>query len=400
MRGASAVGIGTATGHGIILASTPWLASIYTPAEFGYLALLTSISNGAVSAACGRYDLALPAASKGEVPPLYQTAISVAVLFSLLSLFTFWLIDFAFSPSWFEKQSILLVSTCILLVGIQQATIGVFTHDRRYSGIGLIRFAQGTGFVALASFTQVGLLAAHCFSFIWTLPAALRYLAKWWSPRASMVNAAKKHRDFPTLGLPGALLDVLGYSSCIWVVTYFYGATDTGHYSQIQRIIGAPMMLLAISFGQVLLRTNADHINNPDEIRKLLHKVLLIMTLIGATVIFAVALSGETMLQWILGPEWRTESSFTVPIAFAVCARACISPLSIVFITLRRFHTVLKWQTTYFCSSILLLSLIAANFKISFFVIAYAVHEALLYSLYYFLIRKTIRQLPCAPSSV
>jgi O-antigen/teichoic acid export membrane protein len=400
-RGAGTVAVGTAAGQGIVLLITPLLARQYTPEEFGSLAILMTISNIATALACIRYDLAVPAAKKGEALSIFLVAVFAAAVSSLVAMTALGIAGFFPDLIWPSPfDNVMLVFFCIFFVGIQQAFIGLMTHERRYAGVGAVRFGQGGIFAALATIPAIGLLFAHVLSFCVAVPFAVRRMAGLRISMAEVGRSAYKNRDFPLLSLPGAVLDVLGYSACIWIMVYFYGTAEAGQYSQIQRIVGAPLMLIGMSVGQVLLRSSVDLKSKPEKLSILFSQICSIALLLGFIVILAVALIGEPLLHWILGQQWRADTAFIVPIALAVTVRACISPLSMILVTLNRFDLALRWQTTYFISSLLLLSLAAVNLEFKNFIFFYATHEFILYSLYLIFISKAIRKIKCAESSV
>lgn len=396
-RGAGAVAVGTAAGQGIVLVATPWLARQHSPAEFGALALLMTVSNVATAVACARYDLALPGASDAEAPALLRVACAAAAVSAGLA---FLIIAAGHEPSWTSPfDAAWLVGLCVVLVGLQQAAIGASTRERRYAHVGALRFGQGATFAALAALPGVGLVLAHAMSFVLAVPVALKRLAGTRVPLRDVAGAARERRDFPLLSLPGAALDVLGYSACIWIVVHFFGTHDAGQYSQIQRVVGAPLMLVGMSAGQVLLRAGVDALGDRMQMEKLLRRLCLLVGTVGLVLISAVAIFGDYALHWLLGAQWRVDAAFVVPITVAVTVRACVSPLSTLLITLRRFDLALRWQVAYFLSSILVLGTAAAHLDIGNFVLVYAAHELLLYGLYLLLIAKAIRTLPCAASS-
>ena len=401
IRGGGKVAVGTAVGQAVILLSTPFLARQYSPAEFGSLALLLTVSNIATALACIRYDLSVSTASKAEVSSLFWVAILSAAVSSFVVIVAIGMAGILQNSAWSSPfDNILLVGSCVLFVGIQQAVIGIMTHERSYAGLGALRFGQGGMFAVLAIFPSIGLLFAHAASFLVAVPVAVRRLV---GIRVSVVEigqAAYSRRDFPLVSLPGAVLDVIGYSACVWIMVYFYGATETGQFSQIQRIVGAPLMLLGMSVGQVLLRTSADAIEDRDYLTELFRKICFVAGLFGVVSIAILSIVGEPLLHWLIGSQWRVDVEFIVPIAIAVTIRACVSPLSALLISLRRFDLALRWQFTYFVSSVTVLTMSAIKFDFEKFIIVYAIHEIFLYALYLMLIAKAIRSVKCAESSV
>jgi O-antigen/teichoic acid export membrane protein len=212
-------------------------------------------------------------------------------------------------------------------------------------------------------------------------------------------DVAGRYRKFPLYSLPGALLDVVGYSVCIWVVASFYGQRAAGEYSQIQRLIGAPLMLVSISLGQILLRHTAELAGDVTELRRLLHRLLRVMGVAAAAALLVLALAGKPIISAMLGPRWHVEHETVVLLGAAVFVRACISPLSSTLITLRRFGLALAWQAAYFCSASLLMPLVASRVGLGGYVRFYVLHELAFYGAYLYLILSAVRALPCAESS-
>lgn len=392
--------MGTAVGQGAVLLATPWLARVYSPEDFGRLALMLTVSNIATALACLRYDLALPATGDHLARPLRNVALLAALACALLVGFVLavWQARAPGTlPSPLDQAH--LISLCVLFVGWQQVAVGWLIRAGAFSRVALVRVAQGLGFVALAALPGAGLAWAHALSFGLGLSSLIGLKTPAAQVEVSLQSAARQERSFPLMGLPGAALDVVGYSLCVWLITSAYGVEGAGEYSQIQRLLGAPMMLLATSLGQVLLRHTADLRDDGQALLQTSRR--LIRNLGGAALLLvaAVGLIGEPVLHALLGSQWRVNTSFVFPIAAAVAVRACVSPLSNLLITLRRFDLGLRWQAGYFVSAFIVLGLGSQKLALPDFVWLYAAHELVQYGIYYMIIQYGIRNSCSAPSS-
>jgi O-antigen/teichoic acid export membrane protein len=394
--------LGTGLGQGLVVLATPFLARIYGPAEFGALAILATIGNVALAAGCLRYDLALPSAPDADVKGIFVTALTVAVALGLLAAVAAVLL--ARSP-WAGSVGAgltgrpLLIGGCVTLAGIYQASSAWMLRRSAYRGLATMRILQGGGFGVLAAIQPIGLVWGHVLSFGSGLAASLLIVRRegpggltWW-------EAARRYREFPLFSLPGALLDIVGYSASIWVVSSTYGVSSAGEYSQIQRLIGAPLMLLSISLGQVLLRHTATLVEDPREMRGVILRMLRTMAALAAVALVALWLVGAPIISLILGPGWRVEREMVVLLGVTVFVRACVSPLSAALVTLRRFGVSLSWQGAYFVSAVLLFPWVAARSSLPGYVAFYAVHEVLFYGAYLYLILRAVKPRPCAGSS-
>jgi O-antigen/teichoic acid export membrane protein len=394
-----AVAVGTGVGQGLIVLTTPFLARRYSPAEFGTLALLMSVSNISLAVACARYDIALPSAADKDVRGLLVTSIVVAAALggattivalllhgSRLTEHTGGLLDRPF-----------LIGACVLLVGLYQAMSAWLLRRSRYRGVAAMRLAQGGGFSALAVLPGIGLLWAHVMSFAGGLLAILGVRCRS-EQDARWTEAARRYGKFPIYGLPGSALDVTGYSICIWVVTSAYGRAWAGEYSQIQRLIGAPLMLMSISLGQILLKHTADLAHDIPQMRILLTRLLRMMAGGAIVALACLAVVGKPLIARFLGPSWHVEREMVVLLGAAVFMRACVSPLSAALLSLRRFGLILSWQAAYFCSASLLMPLVASHVPFQQYVRFYAAHELVFYGAYLYLIYFAMRSERCVES--
>jgi O-antigen/teichoic acid export membrane protein len=388
---ASSVAVGTAVGQGIIVLVTPYLARHYTPAEFGALALLVTVSNISMGVACLRYDLAIPSAAKGDVRGLLVTAQFSAMAVALLAWCALAVMPHAGVGARLAALAPhpALVASCLFLVGLYQATNAWFLQRAEFRKAAGLRISQGAGFSILA-ISGIGLLWAHVLSFSAGLISLKASAGARDKGQAAWRDAAVRYRKFPLLSMPGALLDVCGYSVCVWVIASCYGQSTAGNYSQVQRLAGAPLMLFSISLGQILLKMTAELAGDLPALRSFVIKILKLSSLLSALALVLIWLFGEPVLRSWLGPQWKVDREFITLVGLAVFVRAAVSPLSTVLITLHRLGWGLSWQALYFCSATLLLPLVAKHVGFDKFIWFYALHECVLYGIYAVIIFRAI----------
>lgn len=392
LKGAGVVALGTAIGQGVVLLATPYFARIYTPAQFGQLALLASISNIAAAIGCLRYDLAIPGSDQRDARPLVVLCTLASAGIALATAFGLTVLTGFFQgrvPAPFDSP--LMIGACILLVGLQQAALGHAIRRRAYKSVAGVRLLQGVSFTAMAALPMLGLVWSHVLSFVAALPVLRQSLRHNSGEEQRLGVVALSHREFPFQSLPGAVLDVVGFSVCVWVLTGAYGNTEAGNFSQVQRIVGAPLMLVGISIGQVLLRHSVDLVDDRPALRRLLLRILKSLGLIAALTLASVSLVGTPVLHSLLGAQWRVDTEFLVLVAIAVLVRACVSPLSAVLVTLRRFDLGLAWQFAYFVSALALMPWVASSVGSTGFLRFYALHECLFYFAYLAIINFAIK---------
>ena len=389
------LGIGTAAGQGVVLVATPWLARAYGPESFGILALLITASNIAVATGCARFDLALPSSEDRDVSALLKLCLLVAGGLAGMAGLAAVAVGQIFTITG-PARAVLgqpgLLAACVFLAASFQAASSGLLRYERIATMAMLRGSQGALFVGLALFSRMGLLWSFAVSFLpglFFIPLLLRLHR---GRSSTLGEAASENRMFALLGLPGAVLDVVGYSLCIWIVTAAYGADASGELSQVQRIVGAPLMLASISLGQILLRHTAEMKDDLGALRHLIVRLLALMSAGALIALLVLALAGEPVLAWLLGSRWHVEGVTIVAVSAAVFVRAIVSPVSSLLATFRRFDLALRWQMIYFVSAATLFTLMSAALPFRGFVVFYAAHEAVLYAVYLRLISNVLRK--------
>ena len=378
--------------------ATPLLARTFSPAEFGALSLIASASNIALASSCLRFDMALPIARyEHRRTLLWLSALSVVVVTIIIAAGVH-LVGLLEEPAVEGlPNAAILVPLVFAFAGISQIATGWLAQQERFIGIGIMRMTLGVSFVLLALTQTMDLVSAFVWSFFFAalmaVPFAYRHLASPNNPDIAQEGFGRTLRhyiQFPTFGLAGALLDIVGYSILIWLITYYHDMAQTGQYAQILRVVGAPLMLVSVSLGQVLLRSCVALDGDRVALMRFLMRILGYLSMGGVALIVLVAIAGSPILGLLLGPGWRVDTAFILPITVAVTIRACVSPLSVALIAVQKLNYALLWQPAYFISAVTILHLLIRNLDFDAFLITYMIHEIVFYALYLILIRRGI----------
>lgn len=385
------VALGTALGQGSIVLVTPFLARIYTPAEFGELALYLTVATYAAAAGCLRYDVALAAAPKAAasallwlcmVSALGTCAVALAVAMLPWHTWTDSMLATVTERPW-------LLALTVLAVALYQAVSSEFVRAGEFARLAWLRGSQGVLFAGAALFSVVGLVVAVPASFAAAASLTYRRVAR--TSLREIVEAARQYRSYPLLSLPGALFDVIACSAAVLVISASYGISEVGHFSQVQRFVGAPLLLVSASLFQVFLRQSADQHQAGRSLMPLLVQVGSRVAGLIAGVMVAVVALGEPLLSLLLGAEWRVDRYFLATVVGALAVRVCVSPFSSVLFTTGRLRNLFAWQFAYFVSAFTVLPLAASRLEFDHFLAIYLLHETVLYALYMALIVNAAR---------
>ena len=390
-RRVGGVALGTAIGQGAVILSTPVLARLYEPAAFGELALFMTLASYAAAVGCLRFDIALASCRPDQQDALLRicqlSAAGLAVAAGLLCALPWQ--DWTGSELARLSTQPVLVAATIGAVAYYQAVSNDLVSRNQFGRLARLRALQGLGFAALALFRAVGLSSALAGGFVLAALSGTRRMGSVSWHRVAA--AAREKREFPLLSLPGALCDVLACSMVIIVMTDAYGLVEVGQYAQVQRLMGAPLLLVSASLFQVYLkRTTDDHEAGRALVAPLLRTTAWSLAIV-ASALLAVAIAGEPLMKVLLGPNWRVDAPFLLLVLGGLAMRVCVSPFSSMLFITGRMKVLLAWQVAYLVTSAAVLPWAAHHVGFDTFLLVHVAHESLLYGAYYFLIYRAAR---------
>jgi O-antigen/teichoic acid export membrane protein len=379
---------GSAAGQLIVLATTPWLARVYSPSAFGEYAAFLSLCGVFLTTACFRYDVALNAAEDDNIAPVFWTACLatplVAVLAVLLSI-TPWGSELLHRVVGLQASA-WRVAAAAVVCGAFQVTAAAAIRDGHFAYSSLIRMAQPAVFSAAALLLPVGLIDSCLIGFMVALPLTVMYGARSrWNGFTKIIQTAHRLREFPMVSLPTSLLDALSLAMPVWFISSRYSSLDAGNYAQIQRLLAAPLTLMAIAIGQVYIKRAGDIVRAKQSPRAFQRRVVKFLALGASLLLLAVYLLGSPVLRLFLGHAWRTDTAFLVLVFLPVAVRCCVSPVTGIFIVRNKLRIGALWQVLYFGITSTVFFSLAGRVPLERLLIAFAISETVCYGIYVYI---------------
>ena len=381
----------------ILLAATPVLTRIYSPADFGVLAIFIALLSIIGVIANGRYELAI---TQAETQQDCQALVVLAVIFSvfiaclscvLVLLFEAKILDIVGNNAVQGWLYVLPIS--IVLMGVFQSFNYWNIRDKKYSNISIAKVNQSFSNVA-ANFSLAkiqipgfGLLIGYLFGQI-VLVLGLIYRTSKSVKRLNITGTmlkkvALRYIKFPLYSMPGALLNSAALQLPIFFISRFYDAASVGFFHFIIRIIGGPLSLISFSISQVFLQKLSS--NSPESIAKFIGNALLFLTIVAIAFVSILYFFGEPLIVYVFGPDWQVAGEYVKVLVFSLGIRFIVSPLSVI-LTLDRFlHIGVLWQLYSFLS-VLFVSIATAHLPIMDFLMYFVLQDILSYCLYLVLI--------------
>lgn len=387
LRHMATIAGGSALGQFVVLAATPLLSRIYSPAEFGEYAAFLAMCGVFLAVACLRYDAALNASGDEEAARIFHVAcLAAAVTAALVFLFAWsgWgggllerVIGRHVAASW--------VAAAALVCGIYQATSSMAIRRGLFGWSSLLRAGQPVMFSISAVVLPIGLIGSCLLGFLTALPLAAGFGIGGRPGSRAVVAAAWRFREFPMMSLPTSILDALSLAIPVWFISSQYSTMDAGNFAQVQRLLGAPLLLLAMATGQVFLKRAGDMVRAGEPVRAFQRRIVL--SLVGATCVLAIAIAlfFSPLLSWLLGQNWRTDTAFLLLVFAPIAIRSCVSPVTGIFIVCKRLRLCAVWQVFYFLITAVTFYFLAGHVSLEHLLAAYAVSEAFSYGIYLYL---------------
>ena len=198
-----------------------------------------------------------------------------------------------------------------------------------------------------------------------------------------VISVMKKHSDFPKNSIP-ALLNTVGTLLPIILINKFYSETVTGYFDLTRLVLSVPSILISAAISKVLLQNISEKVNNALSIKKELLNVFYVLFIIVIIEVAVIINFGPELFTFVFGENGNMSGILAQTLIFSFAFSFVVSPLSFVFIALRKIKIISIWQSLYFLS---ILSLILFKDLIfNDFIKIYVLIDIILYSLYFILI--------------
>jgi O-antigen/teichoic acid export membrane protein len=154
---------------------------------------------------------------------------------------------------------------------------------------------------------------------------------------AGVVAAAKRYKRFPTLAAPSAFLNAIGIQVPLLLFVGIYGPAAGGLFALAQRVIGLPLVLIAIPAGHTYHAESARAVReSPLKVRDVFIRTTrtLALVMIGPTILAAVL--SPFLFGRIFGEEWATAGLYVSILAPMYFLLSVFSPTGSTLYVLER----------------------------------------------------------------
>ncbi|WEK62314.1 MAG: oligosaccharide flippase family protein [Candidatus Microbacterium colombiense] len=340
--------LGTAIGQLLTLAVTPFLARIYSDEDFGFLSLVISVVSIAAPAAALRLDsaLMLPKDNR-DASALFGVGMISAVVVSAASagvlqiVFACGLLSNMAALPWFSLWVALItfLTAAFTLLGqyaLRGHRYGAVARRSVYQSVLAAASQLGWGLAAPSATGLIGGYAIGRAAGIVPLVLALRTQLERFSSM-DVRRLITKYWRFPALFTPSAILNSAGLVIPVLFVGLWFSVGDAGQWALADRILAAPLVLVATAVGQVVEAHVSEVVREgKGSLTRYFLSVSAVLAVIAGIVVFVVVLCAPPFLPILLGPGWGTAAQLMIAMSPIAATRLIVSPMSKVLVVLQR----------------------------------------------------------------
>ncbi|MBC2382860.1 oligosaccharide flippase family protein [Pseudomonas sp. WS 5106] len=357
---------GTTLAQAIPIAVSPILTRLYSPSEFGVFAVYLAIVSVLAILATGRYELAIMVPKKDrDAAALVIVAFSLSVLVSLAILVVILIFNEQIARILkiveYRRWLYWIPLSVVLTAGYQSLN---YWSNRRgyYRRMSSTRMAQsagmsavhvgagyaGRGMLGLIVGAVVGQLVAFCL-LLWSVRGIDQSSFKKLSG-AKLLSVSRRYIDFPKFLVIAHSLNIASFQSPVMLLGSIFGAGAAGYFMLTQRVIGAPMSIVAGAIGDVFRQQASEAYSRTGSCREIYKKTffrLLSVAVIPFCMFFFVA---PGFFALVFGEAWRASGEYAQILIPMFFVQFITSPLSSMFMIAQRQKIDLLWQISLFAS--------------------------------------------------
>lgn len=386
-----------ATGAQVLpLLAAPVLTRMCTPADMGAFSIWLSVITVAAIGATLRIDVTMVLerdAAQQQVcfgVVAYAAGVLALVLTLLAVLVRALGLPALQDITWFE---LLTIGVGTWLTAYIQTTYAYATAHNEFGkaakakmvGTGTIAATQlallalGLGGAALPGGQLIGLATGLWVARALLSPPSARIALKLDTEQR---NYLAKHRAFWRFSLPSSLLNALVGQLPLLIIGFKHGALAAGLFALTQRVVAAPISLLAASVLEVFKRQSVHDfqtVGNCEEAYLATFKALTLLALGPSLVLFLFA---PDLFASVFGQAWRPAGALARILAPLCFLNFIASPLSYVFFVAGKQKMELVWQVGLFLMTATVF-VVAPSLQQS--VLWYVIGYSLLYLVYLYM---------------
>jgi len=360
-RSVSILAGGTVAGQGVVVAASPILTRLYSPEDFGVLAVFASLLGILGVIASLRYELAIPLPESDE-EAANVTVLSLVVVL-IMALLTAVIIIALRQPiaealnTPILADYIWLLPVSLLLMGVYQVFNYWAIRAKTYPAIARTKLTQSLSMVVVQlvgyALGPLALLLGRVFgqaagtTTLGSLALGSQRAAFSSVTPSGICVASTRYCNFPLYSSWAGLLNAAGSQTPPILFSIFYSTSAAGLYMLAHRVIALPMTLVGSAIADVFMPDAVEAVRKKrlrDSVASL-QRQLAWIALPPAALLFVTA---PEVFRVAFGADWEQAGEMVRWLAPMLFLQFIVSPLSRIFVALERQRLGLILQANLF----------------------------------------------------
>ncbi len=342
---------GTTFGQALNIVSMPILSRIYTPEQFGEVAVFIAIIRIFSPVMCLRYDLSiiLPK-NDSDSEKLFQLCVFIAVVLSFFSFCLFFSADYFF-PNVINKslKDYWVYLPPALLISGLSLPLRTWSTRKKYFGklsISKLTYSVGgngtkilLGFYGLAGSLAliVGEMLGRAAELLFLFRHVGRHDKQLLSlkvKRGEFFEQIKRYKKFPLFSSWGIFFNMFSRQLPVFVLAYFFDLQTVGFFSIAFNLLMLPSSMIGSALSNVFFQKAAGLVENKSKLGRLINNIFLNIILLGGYFCIVLVFFGKILLVIFLGKEWAMTGLYVqilAPLGLMLFINATFGPLYAVF---------------------------------------------------------------------
>jgi O-antigen/teichoic acid export membrane protein len=357
LRSVSVLVSGTVASQVMLLLAAPFLTRLYSPQDFGLLAVFLAFLMFMSTVVSLRYEQAIPLpddAREGAALLVLSmaTVVLVAILLALPSMLYAKDIAARLNVPRFAEY-MFLVPVGALLIGVYNVLSQWAIRTRQFGPLARTRVSQSLSAIAIqlcgAPLGPIALLlgqvAGHGAG---SLSLYLQGINRQWPLLRSvslrdLLQAAKRYRRFPLYASWGAMFNTIGSQLPPIMFAALFSPALAGTYALANRVLSMPMQVIGKAIANVFL-AGAAEAGREGRLGILVARVHDKLSHIGMVPMLMLLIAGPEIFAFAFGNQWREAGVFAQWLAPWLYLVFVTSPMSAVLDVLDRQAAAMAFQ--------------------------------------------------------
>lgn len=391
---------GTTIAQAIPIAISPLLTRIYTPKDFGVLALFVSIITIFGSIANARYELAIMLPEKDEdAINIFALGFIINCILSLILM----LLAIGFNDIFTRLLDNQEISFWLYFVPLAVFFTGLFNllnyfNNRRKNYKDLknaviiksIYSAVIQLSIGLIKTGATGLISGQIISNFFANTKLLRNILKDKKlvtkiSKNEIIVLARRYKTFPKYSVLAILFNNLSQYLINILISSLFNIITLGFYSLVLRVLGIPATLIGSSIGQVFFQQASQEKQKTGLAIESFNCTIKKLLIIGIPLFVFIYLTVEPLFIFVFGEEWKIAGYYAKLICPLFFIRFIVSTVSPIDTVMEKQNIYLLFNIILLITSLVILY-ISHNQLFEMFLIRYSISISIIYVLYGFLL--------------